>query len=128
MRGMTFADEASGTPALDPTVVVLLSIFGGALLTAVAGALGAFYQNRREHARWLRERRYEAYVQVLTLMDDVENLARQGQAAAAEGETGAERLKDLIRQVRGVSARLEGESVASRLLGPDDVTRHCISI
>jgi len=51
--------------AIDPTVLALLSIFGGALLTAAAGAWGAWRQSKREHTRWARERRYEAYLEYI---------------------------------------------------------------
>lgn len=47
--------------AMDPTLLALLSIFGGAALTVAAGFVGAGIQARREHARWLRERRFDAY-------------------------------------------------------------------
>nr|WP_315267309.1 hypothetical protein [Microbacterium lemovicicum] len=56
---------------MDPTALAILSIFGGAALTAGAGAVGAALQSRREHARWKRERRYEAYVAMIRFMDDV---------------------------------------------------------
>lgn len=57
---------------MDPTALALLSIFGGAALTAIAGLIGAVVQARREHNRWVRERRYEAFVKVQTLMEELE--------------------------------------------------------
>lgn len=59
LRGVIFA--AAPQPA-DPVGIALVSIFGGAALTALAGLFGAWLQGRREHRRWVRERRYEAFV------------------------------------------------------------------
>ena len=53
---------------LDPTLLALLSIFGGVAVTVVAGLVGAWIQGRREHRRWLRERRLEAWSGLLTLL------------------------------------------------------------
>ena len=63
---------ASATVAIDPTLLALLSIFGGALLTAAAAAWGAWRQSKREHMRWLRERRYESYVDQIRTLRTVE--------------------------------------------------------
>lgn len=68
MRVITGAEEAAAsTAALDPTLLALLSIFGGALLTAAAGFWGAWRQSKREHTRWVRERRYEAYLDFVAM-------------------------------------------------------------
>jgi hypothetical protein len=40
----------------------------GALLAALAGLWGAWRQSRREHATWVRERRYEAYTRAYALV------------------------------------------------------------
>ena len=55
--------------ALDPTLLALLSIFGGAALTVAAGFIGAWIQSRREHDKWLREQRYQAYLDYLKKKD-----------------------------------------------------------
>lgn len=39
----------------------LLSVFGGALLTALAALIGAWIQSRREHLKWVREQRINTY-------------------------------------------------------------------
>lgn len=57
------------TVALDPTVLALLSIFGGAAFTVAAGSIGAWIQSRREHQAWLREQRYLAYLDYLKKKD-----------------------------------------------------------
>jgi len=62
------AQVVESTPAIEPTVLVLLSIFGGAALTALAGWYGAWRASIRGHERWLRERRLEAYVGLIALL------------------------------------------------------------
>ena len=57
--------------SLDPTVLAILSIFGGAALTALAGLVGAGINARREHGRWVRERRLLAYESAHKLVEDV---------------------------------------------------------
>ncbi len=47
---------------MDPVALAVLSAFGGAGLTAVAGFIGALLQSRREHDKWVREQRYNAYL------------------------------------------------------------------
>lgn len=78
------ADRLSGVTALDPTAQVLLTIFGAAIVTALAGFAGAAFQARRDHRRWIRERRFEAYVDWLKyahelrdMLDDLERLRTQ---------------------------------------------------
>lgn len=53
---------------MDPTLLALLSIFGGAALTVIAGFIGAWIQGRREHKKWLREQRLNAYLQALAFV------------------------------------------------------------
>jgi hypothetical protein len=55
----------SASPGLDPTTQLLLTIFGAAFLTALAGFAGAWLQGRREHRRWLRQERLGAYLTFL---------------------------------------------------------------
>ncbi|WP_242088712.1 hypothetical protein [Microbacterium lacticum] len=54
---------------MDPLALALLSIFGGAALTAGAGFLGAWIQSRRETAKWWRDERLRAYVALLQRTD-----------------------------------------------------------
>jgi hypothetical protein len=56
---------------LDPLALALLSIFGGATVTVIAGLIGAGIQGRREHRKWIRERRFEAYSQAYELLEQV---------------------------------------------------------
>lgn len=49
------------TMTVDPLVSLLVGAFGAALLGGVGAIIGAGIQSRREHLRWVRERRFEAY-------------------------------------------------------------------
>lgn len=44
--------------------LVLFSGLVGVLVTVSAGFLGAWVQSRREHRKWIRERRFEAFAQI----------------------------------------------------------------
>ena len=60
----------------------LLSLLVGALGAALLGLLGASIQARREHARWVRERRHEAYNAFMRVADRVRHRDQQANAAA----------------------------------------------
>lgn len=47
----------------DPTALAfaLIAALGGAALATVAASIGAIWQSKREHKKWLRERRFDAY-------------------------------------------------------------------
>jgi hypothetical protein len=49
--------------------LALLSALGGVTVTALAGLVGALVQSRRDHARWLREKRYAVYLGLLQEFD-----------------------------------------------------------
>lgn len=66
------ASAAVQEPAIDPTLLAVLSIFGGVAVTAGAGLLGAWIQGRREHTRWLRERRLDAYLRFIPHVHELE--------------------------------------------------------
>ncbi|UPL12192.1 hypothetical protein [Microbacterium sufflavum] len=80
-------------PPLDPTVLALLSIFGGVLLTIIAGGIGALIQHRREHSKWLRDQRLRVYAEYIAATDEYwratdENDSKVSQAAVAEANRG----------------------------------------
>lgn len=81
-----FAAAPTPSPAIDPTVLAILSIFGGALIAALAGLIGAWIQARREHRAWLREKRYEAFVNVKVFMRDIADYAAEWRADKASGD------------------------------------------
>lgn len=51
------------------TVDPLVSLLVGALGAALLGLFGAWIQSRREHAKWLREKRFAAYLTLLQVID-----------------------------------------------------------
>ena len=67
----TTAELAGSTVSIDPTLLALLPIVG-VLATVVGGFVGAWIQSRREHRKWLRERRFDAYVEILTLHNEIQ--------------------------------------------------------
>ena len=94
-------------PPIDPTVLALLSIFGGVVLTITAGAIGALIQHRREHGKWLRDQRLRVYTEFLAAHDGLIRINDSG------SEPGTEQR--LIRSVGAV-----------QLVGPDDVSAAAI--
>lgn len=56
---------------MDPTLLAVLSSLSGVAITAAAGFIGAWIQGRREHQKWLRDQRYEAFVRLLVLMRSI---------------------------------------------------------
>lgn len=103
---VTLADAAE-TNALEPIVFSLLSIFGGVVLTILAGLIGAWIQGRREHSKWQRDQRLKAYGNLLAATDNFLGAAHRGD------ET------ELPSMARGSLH----SSAFVRLLGPDDVCR-----
>lgn len=65
----------------------LTPVIVGALIAVAGGLVGAFYQAYREHKKWLRERRYDAYVvadAALTRMEVLIKQSREQPERAAE--------------------------------------------
>jgi hypothetical protein len=52
----------------------LVPVMVGGLLAAVGGLLGAAIQARRDHAKWLREKRLEAYVPLTAFLTEYEDI------------------------------------------------------
>lgn len=111
---------AAQAAAIDPTLLALLSIFGGAALTVIAGFVGAAIQSRNEHAKWLRERRFEAFQHILSTLkkmrayeDDWEKSEHDRlrdsileESEVSEDEMTAEQLEDIeARIVRTMGPR-----------------------
>lgn len=61
-------------------LITLLSIFGGAVLTAVAGLFGAWKQSRREHDRWVRQERLRVYLPVVAFLSDYDQALASAKA------------------------------------------------
>ena len=95
----------AGEAAIDPTLLALLSIFGGAMLTALAGVWGAWRQSRREHTRWVRERRYDAYTEFVQIVRSL--LAERASATElrkTSTDLDKERARITAEPVAGLSA------------------------
>jgi len=46
-------------------------LFIGSLLTLALGAVGWIINSRNEHKKWLREKRYEAYIGIMKYLSDL---------------------------------------------------------
>lgn len=89
----------------------MVEVLLGALLAGLFGLLGALYQNSREHDRWLRAQRLEAYNAfgaAISRVNVEENWADL---------TGAERIRSTVDRVEVVFATLH----ALRLVARDSV-------
>lgn len=126
---------------MDPVASTLLSVFGGVAFTALAGGIGALIQSRREHARWLRERRYDAVVAALVLLEERDTLEQELDGLAARVHdinardaagipvpnrellsNATEAVKRVERRFHATIERMDGALVPVRLLGPAPVT------
>ncbi len=72
-------EEATTTVVnLDPTLLVFLSIFGAAALTAVSAFVLAVWQSHRDHQRWVREHRYDQFARMLSITARYARLRAEG--------------------------------------------------
>jgi hypothetical protein len=53
-------------------VDALVSVVVGGLIAIVGGLIGAGVQARRDHAKWLREKRLEAYIPLIAFLTEYE--------------------------------------------------------
>jgi hypothetical protein len=101
---MLSAASAPAIAGVDPFVLFVTAL-GGAVVAVVGGLIGAWLQGRREHRKWIREKRLLRYDAVLD--------------AAAEAHF-AKSINDESGFVQGLTAT--SAAVASILLvGPDEV-------
>lgn len=117
---------AAATANIDPFVLALASGFGGVLVSVTAGLIGAFIQSRREHKKWLKERRYEAYLTFITGMDALTDLAghrlKTSKGSVVDAPEGAAAPSFPPHTEERLDAFLLNTS-AFYLLGPDSVAR-----
>lgn len=95
-------------------MVALLGAVIGALLAGVFGLIGALVASKREHVKWLREKRYEAYDHYLRLVD------RTGTALASSQHDGVG--LDLPSVAQMLAAVIDAKAPVL-LLGPEPVAK-----
>lgn len=133
------ANTAAQAAAMDPTLLAFLTIFGAAGVTAVAGAGLAIWQSHRDHARWVRERRYEGLTRVIALADHYarhradgsDMVARSDELHAKHGSgdpSAADSLRTLaedmarnLEQIGPLHDEMIDVAAALEIIGPSDV-------
>lgn len=136
---MILAQATDQTASIDPTLLAFLTIFGAAGVTAIAGALLAIWQSKRDHARWLREQRYEGFTRILALAERSARIREQGmelmersKVARAAFEAGdmeakvdagdiAEQMEHNLELVHALEAELMDVAATLEILGPNHV-------
>lgn len=116
-----------------PAVIALAATIVGAIIAVLGGLFTGSAQARREHEKWLREKRLEAYVPAVAFLTDYEH-AYAGHhdlndriSGAFESMTQDERrlnqktLDESRAQVWTYRERLSRETAAVTILGPEDV-------
>ena len=123
----------------------LVPVVVGGLLALVGGLIGAWVQGRREHSRWVREQRFEAYQRALRFIermrglgydpvdDVIEELIAEDMPEAPEAEKDEmrERMRhrlgeddrrgDKFRAMRALDAEHVEVTTLLALVGPSDV-------
>lgn len=94
---------------MDDVTRVLLVALGGAAVAALAGLFGAWIQSRREHAKWVRERRYDAFTRFFGYIERLDTWAG----------VNADRPKELRSENPVDPLELQEAAGAISILGPD---------
>lgn len=136
---MILTTAAERTAAIDPTLLAFLTIFGAAGVTTIAGAVLAIWQSRRDHDRWVRERRYDGFTRILALAERSARIREEGielmeraaevraaheagdREAGAEAGDLAEQMQRNLELVRPIEAELMDVAAALEVLGPNHV-------
>ncbi|WP_448808634.1 hypothetical protein [Agromyces bauzanensis] len=66
---MTLADNIDAFATTFAAWIGSSALIAGAALTLLGGLVGSIWQSRRDHERWIRERRYEAYVAMVRTLN-----------------------------------------------------------
>lgn len=110
---------------MDPTLLAILSIFGGAALTTVAGFIGAGIQSRREHEKWLREKRLEAFVESRVYFTKARRLVDDYREASAKAKNGdalaGKKMEQLVIERNEVAKEYARAAAPLAVLGPDEI-------
>lgn len=101
---------AQSVTVVDPLIALLVGAFGAALLTVIGGLIGAWIQSIRDHRKWLRERRFEAYRDFMIDMAQLSELV-----STKITVSNAERVKT---RLQAVSDDITRSAEAVSLLGP----------
>lgn len=116
-----------------PAVIALVATIIGALIAVLGGLFTGSAQARREHEKWLRERRLEAYVPAVAFLTDYEHAYAEHHdlndriSGAFESMTEDDRrhnqktLDERGARVWAYRERLSRETAAVMILGPEDV-------
>ena len=103
----------------------LLPVVVGGLVAVIGGFVGAWIQGRREHKKWLRERRFDAFVAVRSLIDRYEEVAVGARelkalsaAASVDRAAFAERAERGIAQLAEVRKNYLEAQAPLMILGP----------
>ena len=100
----------------------LVPLFVGAALTVVGGLVGATVQHRREHERWVRERRYEAYVAFASWAEVSKRIADQYIARATDANGRKSPLPASVREEMVEHQKRRTEVFGPiAILGPESV-------
>ncbi|WP_457098830.1 hypothetical protein [Microbacterium sp. P5_E9] len=114
------ANAAANAAALNAAWIALAAGVAGVVLTVVAGFIGAWIQGRREHTKWVKEKRYEAYVEVWALNHMLTNNRRALRSAQAKGDqAGVDRYSA---RLDDLNATFERAGAPLNVLGPEEVT------
>lgn len=100
-------------------LVVLLPVVVGALLAVVPALIAGWWAARKEHERWIREQRLEAYQRVLELLHRTSLM--KDAAAKASTQPSADAAAELRRQADDVQERVVEVLPSMTLLGPASV-------
>lgn len=120
---MNLAEAADAGASVDPIVLILSSAAGGAIVTALFTLFGTWVQSRREHKRWIRERRLEAFTAAYALTKAFHlNLSKQMKIARKKG---TKRTDPDIKALQAEADSLYSTAAATLapliILGPDEV-------
>lgn len=104
---------------MDPTLLAILSIFGGAVVAGFFGFFGAWVQGRREHTRWIREQRLDAYLKLVALHNEITSAEIARAALRPDSKAGSnEYVNNLL---VGLSERFPAAVAPLAILGPGPV-------
>lgn len=130
---------------MDPTALAfaLIAALGGAALTTVAASIGAIWQSKREHKKWLRERRFDAHKEFVPAMRSLDlysatiaavkrdlDTLNDGTPAVPDANYTARvdrlqtRLDAAVADEKPFTARALDSMAAVTILGPPSVTNN----